>query len=174
MVRRLGRAGATLTAAALLAAGAAGCGGERDLDRGDIADTIAIQMRARGVAAEDVSCPEDLPAEVGRSIRCEFVVGGHPVDAVATVGAVEGETVRYDIRTEARPIAEDLLEERVGREIGEAAGTPVDETDCAGDLPPQVGSSVACTITDADGTATMVATVTSIDGGRIDYSITRG
>jgi len=162
------------TLAALLAVGAGGCATERDLDRGDVADTIATQMQARGVPAEDVSCPEDLPAQVGRSIRCEFVVEGQPVDAVATVGAVEGETVRYDIRTEARPIEEDLLEERVGQEIGEAAGSPVDETDCAGDLPAQVGSTVDCTLTDADGTAAMVVTVTSVDGGRIDYSITRG
>jgi len=173
MVRRLGRGAVAATVAAVLALGAAGCGGERDLPRDSVASTIGAEMRARGVAAEEVSCPEDLPAQVGRSIRCEFVVGGQPVDAVATVGGVEGETVRYDIRTEARPVAEDLLEEQVTREIGEVAG-PVDDTDCAGDLPAQVGSTVTCALSGGGGTATMVVTVTSVDGGRVDYSITRG
>jgi Domain of unknown function (DUF4333) len=176
MFRKLDQAVVTAGSAVLLVLGAVACGGgdgAGDLARDDVASTIGAQLQEQGVQAEDVSCPEDLPAEVGRSVRCEFVVDGQPVDAVATVGSVEGETVRYDIRTEARPVAEDLLEEKVAQQVAEQAGVPVDEADCTGDLPAQVDGTVGCAVTGGGETASMVVTVTSVDGGQVNYSITR-
>ena len=65
------------------------------------------QLASHGVQADDLRCPSGLSAEVGESVRCTFTVGGQPVDAVATISAVDGETVTYDVHTEARPVMKD-------------------------------------------------------------------
>jgi Domain of unknown function (DUF4333) len=167
MVRSLGR-GLGGTGLALLAAVAVACGGPR-LDDSRLVATLRGQLESQGVQADDLTCP-DLPAEVGRSVRCTFTVGGQPVDAVATVSAVRGGTVTYEVHTEARPVVREVLERAVSEElarIGAASGP----AHCSGDLPAQVGATVTCTLTGADGSGDWTVRTTSVDGGKIDYSI---
>ena len=156
---------------AMLLLGPIGCSVTTAVDRGEVASSVATKLTEQGVAAEQVSCPEDLVAEVGRVLRCEFSTGGQPVDAVVTVTAVTGSTANYDIRTEARPVARALLDEKVGALIGEQAGVQIDSTSCTGDLPPEVGRSVNCTVSGAGETAGFTVTVTSVDGGLVNFSV---
>jgi hypothetical protein len=164
MVRRL--AGTCL--AVLLVVVVGGCGGP-ELDDTRLVATLRAQLEGQGVRADDLSCP-DLPAEVGRSVRCTFTVGGQPVDAVATVSAVDGATVTYDVRTEARPVTKDVLGPAVAGQLAQIGVPPGDAT-CSGDLPAQVGATVTCTLTGADGATDWTVRTTSVDGGEIDYSI---
>jgi hypothetical protein len=156
---------------AVLLLGPIGCSVTSTVDRNEVASTVASAMRDQGVTAEQVSCPEDLVAEVGRVLRCEFSTGGQPVDAVVTVTSVSGGTARYDIHTEARPVARALLDEKVGQLIGEQAGVTIDSTSCSGDLPAQVGRSVNCMVSGAGETAGFTVTVTSIEGGQVNFSV---
>ncbi|MEQ3554966.1 DUF4333 domain-containing protein [Pseudonocardia nematodicida] len=118
-----------------------------------------------------VTCPDDLDAEVGRSTRCEFTTGGQPVDAVATVSAVEGDTVEFDIGTEARPIAAGLLATTVSDQVAAPSGSPVEDTVCDGELAPRVDAVQTCTLTmDGEQLAALV-TVTSVHGGLVNFSI---
>ena len=103
-------------------------------------------------------------------MRCTFTGGGQPVDAVATVSVVDGGTVTYEVHTEARPVAKDVLERTVARTLARA-GAPAGAARCAGDLPAQVGATVTCTLTGADGAGDWTVRPTSVDGGKIDYSI---
>ena len=48
---------------------------------------------------------------------------------------------------------------------------PAGTASCAGDLPAQVGAAVGCTLSGPDGVSTWTVTTTSVDGGKIDYSI---
>ena len=146
----------------------AGCGGP-ELDDARLVSTLRAQLDRQGVQADDLSCP-DLPAEVGRSVRCTFAVGGQPVDAVATVSAVDGGTVTYDVHAEARPVAKDVLERSVAQVLAEA-GAPAGAATCADDLPARVGATVTCTLTGADGAGDWTVRTTSVTGGKIDYSI---
>jgi hypothetical protein len=168
MVRTRGRTLRRVGPSALLLL-AVGCGGGPMLDDDRIVATVRAQLESQGVRADDLSCP-DLPAEVGRSVRCTFAVDGQPVDAVATVSAVDGSTVTYDVRTEARPVAQEVLERAVAGKLAEI-GAPAGTTACAGDLPAQVGAAVTCTLTGADGATEWAVTTTSVHGGKIDYSI---
>lgn len=83
---------------------------------------------------------------------------------------MEGGTAKYDVTTEARPVAKALLEQKVAEQLGQQAGVTVDSADCA-DLPPTVGGSVICTLTGGGETADFAVTVTEVKGGLIDYSI---
>ena len=161
---------ATGIGAALLL-GPIGCSVTSAVDRNEVATTIGSAMHDQGVAAEGATCPEDLVAEVGRVLRCEFTTGGQPVDAVVTVTSVADGKAHYDIHTEARPIARAMLDEKVGQLIGEQAGVTIDSTSCSGDLPAQVGQSVDCMVSGAGESAGFTVTVTSVDGGQVNFSV---
>jgi hypothetical protein len=171
MVPRTGRVlrwvGLTTVLAPLLAA-VVGCGGP-ELDDARLVATLRTQLERQNVRADDLRCP-DLPAQVGRSVRCTFTVDGQAVDAVATVSAVDGGTVTYDVHTEARPVAKNVLERTVPQTLTRT-GASVGTATCSGDLPAQVGATVACTLTNADGATDWTVRTTSVDGGRIGYSI---
>jgi Domain of unknown function (DUF4333) len=143
------------------------CGGPR-LDDARLVATLRAQLERQDVRADDLTCP-DLPAEVGRSVRCTFTVDGQPVDAVATVSAVNGGAVTYAVHTEARPVAQEVLERSVPRAL--RPGEPTGATTCSGDLPAQIGATVTCTLTGADGPTDWTVRTTSVDGGKVGYSI---
>jgi hypothetical protein len=141
------------------------------VDKEEVASTTASALQEQGVQVENMTCPDDLQAVAGETMRCEFTTGGQPVDAVVTVTSVEDGTARYDMRTEARPVAKALLAQKVAEFIREKAAAAVDSSNCARDLQPQVGDSVSCEVTAGDESAEFTVTVTSIDGGLINFSM---
>ena len=56
-----------------------------------------------GQAPDDLTCEEDLPAEVGAEIRCELTHEGQSIGATATVTEVDGSDVRWDIKVDDAP-----------------------------------------------------------------------
>jgi hypothetical protein len=162
---------AAIGLAAALTLGAGACG-TAVLEKDGVATSVASALQEQGVGVENLTCPDDLQAVTGESMRCEFTTGGQPVDAVVTVTAVEGGTARYDVHTEARPVARALLAQKVAELIAEQAAVAIDTAECAGDLPPQVGGSVACELTGGGESAEFTVTVTSIDGGLVNFSVT--
>ena len=169
MALRTGPALRRAAAAALLAGVIGGCSGA-EVDDDDLVATLRAQLASHGVQADDLRCPSGLSAQVGESVRCTFTVGGQPVDAVATISAVDGETVTYDVHTEARPVMKAVLERSVAEKLAQA-GVPAGTASCAGDLPAQVGATVGCTLSGPEGVSNWTVRTTSVDGGKIDYSI---
>ena len=169
MALRTGPALRRAAAAVLLACVIGGCS-DAEVDDDDLVATLRAQLASHGVQADDLRCPSGLSAEVGESVRCTFTVGGQPVDAVATISAVDGETVTYDVHTEARPVMKAVLERSVGEKLAQA-GVPAGTASCAGDLPAQVGATVGCTLSGPEGVSNWTVRTTSVDGGKIDYSI---
>jgi hypothetical protein len=100
-------------------------------------------------------------------VTCTFSVDGQPVDAVATVAAVDGDAVTYAVRAQARPLDRQLLErvvvDRLARE-----GVPAGTATCAGDLPARVGATATCTVAGAGDWTVRTA---AVDGGRLDWSL---
>lgn len=162
--RRTPRGIASVLASAVLLVATA-CG-HPQLDDARLVETLRAQLQSTGVRADDLECP-DLPAEVGRSVRCTFSVDGQPVDAVATVSAVDAGTVTYAVRTEARPVPRQLLERVVVEKLAQAGAT-AGGARCAGDLPALVGATATCVV---DGAGEWIVRTTSVDGGRVDYSV---
>lgn len=72
------------------------------------ADEVARQAAAVleeqvGQAPDDLTCPEDLPAEVGASIRCDLTAGGRILGVTITATAVEGTNVDFDVVVDEQP-----------------------------------------------------------------------
>ncbi len=168
MFPRAGRGVGALLAAAAVAIGVAGCAGA--VAQADVATTIKAKLDERGLPAGAVRCPDDLKAEVGRSVRCEFEVDGQPVDAIATVTTVKDSVADYDITTAARPVAEALLDRKLSDQVGRQLGVTVDSARCSGDLPPEIDKSVICMLTGGSRAYRLRVTVTSVEGGLINFS----
>lgn len=56
-----------------------------------------------GQAPDDVTCPEELPAEEGAEMTCELTAGGDTLGVTVTVKSVEGGTVNFDIAVDEMP-----------------------------------------------------------------------
>jgi hypothetical protein len=137
----------------------------------DVATAISGKLTEQGITATGVTCPGDLDAEVGKTVRCEFTVEGQPVDAVAKVTSIEGSQANFDITTEARPVAKTLLDTKVADQVEQQLQVDVDGADCAGDLGATVGASTTCTVSGGGESIDVKATVTSVDGGLIKYEL---
>ncbi len=139
----------------------------------NVAKTIMDQLQKQSIDAQNVTCPTDLQAIIGQTVRCSFTVDGQPVDAIATVTSVDGSNVMYDITTEARPIAKDLLARKITEQVAQQARLPVDSAACDTDLQPMVNAVARCTLVSADKPMNVTVTVTKVSGGLIKYSIKR-
>jgi hypothetical protein len=55
----------------------------------------------------DISCPDDLEAEVGAETRCTLTAGEDPTEygVTVTVTSVEGDTVNFDVEVDEEPAA---------------------------------------------------------------------
>ena len=93
-------AGAALGALPLLIA--TGCAAAISAD--EVAEqSSAILTEQVGEAPDDVTCPEDLPAEEGAEVRCEVVAEGLTYGATVTVTEVDGNDVHLDIVVDDTP-----------------------------------------------------------------------
>ncbi len=139
--------------------------------RASLANAIMDQLQKQSIEAQGVSCPSDLEAAVGQTERCSFTVGGQPVDAIATVTSVDNGNVKYDITTEAHPIAKDLLARKVTEQVTQQTKLTVDSSTCASDLQPMVNAAANCTIMSGGKPVPVTVTVTKVNGGLINFSI---
>ena len=80
---------------AVALAGLAACAGA--VSKQDVASAINSELTKQGVDATGVTCPDDLPAEVGKSVYCYYVLEGKPVGVTATVTSVQGDQAHFDM-----------------------------------------------------------------------------
>lgn len=60
-----------------------------------VSDELAAQV---GQTPDDITCPGDLPAEVGATMTCLLTAGTDTIDVYLTVTTVDGTDVGYDIK----------------------------------------------------------------------------
>lgn len=111
----MNRVGLTRVAAgaglgALAALMVAGCSfsfniGDTSVDSEEISRQASAALEEQiGRAPDDLTCPEDLPGEVGASIRCELTDGGQSYGVTVTTTAVEGSSVDFDVQVDEQPM----------------------------------------------------------------------
>jgi hypothetical protein len=97
-----GRAVALGGVAVLL--GLAGCGTD-PATAAQVAAEAAEVLEARTGVPSDVSCPDELPAEVGAELRCVLTPEGDPLQygVTVTVTAVDGNVLDLDVQVDDEP-----------------------------------------------------------------------
>jgi hypothetical protein len=97
--------GMTLAALSLLLS--TGCsGGDPVVEREEVEQQslTTLEEQYGQDAPKDVTCHEDLPAEVGATIRCEVTGEGPTYGATVTVDSVDGDDVHWDIQIDETPM----------------------------------------------------------------------
>jgi hypothetical protein len=117
------------------------------------------------------SCPAALIGENGRSVRCQFTVGGQPVDATATVSSVDAGRAQFDIALQARPVSVQLLQQDVAYLLDHDYGVTADAVTCEGGLDATVGDAVSCTATGGGDRLDLRVSVASTDQGLVSYQL---
>lgn len=168
---RRARLVALMALSGALVAGLSGCGAS-SVPADEVGSTIVTQLKGQGVTVDNdaVTCPGDLPAEAGQTVRCGFTAGGQPVDAVAKVSSVDGGTVNFDITTEAKPVPQAVLEKAVTEQVVKA-GLPAEKVTCGGQLQPQAGQIQTCTVTGGGQEVALKTTVSEVRGGLVNFTI---
>ena len=91
-----------LVAAALLLAG---CGAGA-VQAKDVATAVADEVERQAGARPDVTCAEDLKAEVGATGRCSLVLEGLDGEygVTVTVTGVDGDRATFDVKVDTEPL----------------------------------------------------------------------
>ena len=97
-VRRSPLVALLVLATAGVAACSASLGDTGTVSEGEVEDRVKEGLAAEvGTAPESVECDDDLPAEVGASIRCVLTApNGDRVGLTVTTTEVDGDDVRFE------------------------------------------------------------------------------
>lgn len=93
-----------LVAVPALLAVLAACGAG-DVRAEDVATKAEDALEEQVGVRPEISCPQDLPAEVGATTRCTFTAGDDPTEygVQVTVTSVDDDAVRFDVELDERP-----------------------------------------------------------------------
>ena len=93
-----------LAAALFLLAGLAACG-TSPLPAEDVAEKAEDALEERIGSRPEISCPDDLEAEVGTETRCMLTAGDDPTEfgVTITVTSVEDGNVAFDVEVDQEP-----------------------------------------------------------------------
>ncbi|MFH5210629.1 DUF4333 domain-containing protein [Antrihabitans spumae] len=96
---------AALASAALVSAGCSVSVGTAKVDKDDLAKQISTELEAEvGEAPDEVTCPDDLKAEVGATLTCQLTGRGETYDVTVTVTSVDDDdNVKFDIKVADQP-----------------------------------------------------------------------
>lgn len=94
-----------LLAAPLLALALAACGAGT-LEAGTVEEGAADALEEQVGIRPEVSCPDDLEAEVGATMECTLTAGDDPTEypVTVTVSSVEGDTANFDVEVGDAPV----------------------------------------------------------------------
>jgi len=89
-----------------LAACSFGAGSTESVSADDVAEGAADALEEQVGARPDVTCPDDLEAEVGAETRCTLSVTGDDQEygVTVTVTSVEGDTANFDVEVDDEPV----------------------------------------------------------------------
>ena len=94
-----------LLAAPRLALALAACGAGT-LEASTVEEGAADALEEQVGIRPEVSCPDDLEAEVGASMQCTLTAGDDPTEypVTVTVSSVEGDTANFDVEVGDAPV----------------------------------------------------------------------
>lgn len=99
------RGGVLVAAAAVIAGFGAACGGDPTVAESEVEATVKTELgKLKGREPERIDCPSGLPAKIGATLRCVLEDQGVRFGLTVTATAVEGDSVRYDIKVDDQPM----------------------------------------------------------------------
>jgi hypothetical protein len=135
----------------------------------DLQKDISQRLTDAGQTPQSVTCPEDLPGQLGQSVRCEVTMsatGGF--EPVITVTSLEGSKVNYDITP---AVSKTQLEVSVSRLAAATANGAAVTVSCQSGLEGKLGAEAYCDVTAAGATTRRTVDVTNVSGLQMNYGL---
>ncbi|GAA2106559.1 DUF4333 domain-containing protein [Streptomyces synnematoformans] len=162
------------------------------MSKEDVAEKASEALAKEvGRQPDDVTCEDDLKAEVGATVRCELTDGGTKVGVTVTAKSVDGDTIRMDVKADDAPKADPSASpaedgsaspgtggasesvpssevERQGRTaLAAQVGREPDSFHCPQDLPARVNATVRCVLGAESQQWGVTVTATSVAGDTV-------
>ena len=139
------------------------------VDRADLEkDVSSLLDRQAGTAPDQVSCPGDLTAKVGETMRCRVTRGSQDVPVEVRVASVDGHDVSYQI---APTLLHSTVEREVSAELERQVGVAPDDVSCPDDLIGRVGVKMRCMLSAGSDKVGLTVTVTAVQGKDVKFDI---
>ncbi len=90
--RRLRMAVGSAVALTLLAAACSS-----SVSASEVESQISAAIEDSGSVADDVSCPDSIPAEVGETMGCDVTVDGSTYGVTVKIDSVDGDVAKFSI-----------------------------------------------------------------------------
>ena len=89
----------------VLLIGLSACGGSGTISAKEVATKAEDALEKQVGVRPDVTCPEDLKAEVGATTRCTLTAGDDPTKYGVSikVSKVDGDNAKFDIQVDEQP-----------------------------------------------------------------------
>jgi hypothetical protein len=146
-----------------------GVGNTPTVDRSALQTDIANRLAAAGAKPQSVTCGEDLLGEVGKTARCEVVMGPtNSFEPVVTVTGVAGDAINYEMRP---ALSEQQLARAVSRLVADATHAPVASVRCESGLDGRVGATAHCAVASSGQELRRTVEVTSVEGLMMNFDV---
>ena len=151
-----------------LTGGVAGCSaGPKTVSKADVENQISSKMTdASGNKPDSVSCPNELPATLGSTVDCDIKVKGQEDGVNVTVTSVDGDKVNFDM---VETVDKNQVASQISDQLNQQFGHKPDSLVCPDDLKGTAGATLRCDLSDGGQTYGVTVTVSSVDGGDVDY-----
>ncbi|HEY4630897.1 MAG TPA: DUF4333 domain-containing protein, partial [Blastococcus sp.] len=89
----------------VLLVGLSACGGTATLSSDEVATKAEDALEKQVGTRPDISCPEDVKAEVGATTRCTLTAGDDPTEYGVSIKVkeVDGSNAKFDIQVDDQP-----------------------------------------------------------------------
>jgi Domain of unknown function (DUF4333) len=159
-------------AAAGLMAGVGACScsigtSSHAVSKNDVAQQITSKLTdGAGNKPDSVTCPDDLPANVGAQLNCEMKVKNQTFNVNVTVTSVNGSDVKFDMvetvdKNQVASVISDKLTQQVGKKP--------DSVTCPDNLKGVEGATLRCQLADGSENYGISVTVTNVDAGDVNF-----
>ncbi|MGY1638167.1 DUF4333 domain-containing protein [Geodermatophilus sp. SYSU D00742] len=156
-----------------LAVGALFLFGTTTIDTAEAERQIAALTEEQvGVAAADVSCPEDVEAEAGGTFSCTATLEGQPIGFTVEQTDDEG---NVQIESDEMLVVVATVEQSLARQVGDEAGVEAVatcETEGRSVLVGATGTPIPCTVANAEDSTDSIDVLATVDeAGAVTYEV---
>jgi hypothetical protein len=142
-------------------------GSSHAVSKTDVAQQITSKLTdAAGNKPDSVTCPGDLPANVGAQVNCEMKVKNQTFNVNVTVTSVNGNDVKFDM---VETVDKNQVASQISDKLAQQVGRPPDSVTCPNNLKGVEGATLRCQLTDGSEKYGISVTVTSVDAGDVNF-----
>ena len=149
--------------------GIAGCSsGPKTVSKSDVESQISQKMTdPAGNKPDSVSCPNALDATVGAKIDCNMKIKDKTYGVNVTVTSIDGHTAKFDM---VETVDKNEVAGNINDQATQQLGDKPDSVTCPDNLKGVVGTTMHCQLVDAGQTTPLTITVTSVQGGIVNFN----